>query len=182
MSSLDAKTEPKSTDKAENLRIEYQVIGADHIHLVNARFTIAGLYLAATGLLLQQAFSETNTPFAVYFICVLGAFLTIVVAIMEARTRRLIGICAERMRQIEEWEWGLNRQGYMSRIHPEGLPLTFEGAGYESDKAHFLGMRFSIFTHSFAFNTSCYAGTPGIASILLAMPPGMAAIPVRNIS
>jgi 2-polyprenyl-3-methyl-5-hydroxy-6-metoxy-1,4-benzoquinol methylase len=32
------------------------------------------------------------------------------------------------------------------------------------------------------FMMSCYAGTPGIASILLAMPPGMAAIPVRNIS
>jgi hypothetical protein len=91
----------------ENVRAAYEAIVDYHNGLVQTRFTVAGLYLAATGFLVSAWFNGVGplsgrAVAAYYVIPILGATLTAACWILEIRTYQLLENLAERGRTIEQ--------------------------------------------------------------------------------
>ncbi len=87
---------PNSDDK--NLPTIYNAIVDYHNNLVQMRFTIAGLCLAATGFLMNSWFSPKE-PYV--GIPILGIFLTVICILLECRTRFLLNGLGARGIKIE---------------------------------------------------------------------------------
>jgi hypothetical protein len=93
----------RAPDERENLRLMYEAIANYHGSLVNMRFTIAGLYLAATGFLAAAWFTglDSGLHLGYLLIPILGTTITLACWIMEIRTYQLMDNLFKRGRAIE---------------------------------------------------------------------------------
>jgi hypothetical protein len=74
----------------ENLGVGYNSIVEYHNNLVQVRFTVAGLSVAADGFL-ASAFFQTGSPeFSRILIAILGLILTFICGMLELRTLQLL--------------------------------------------------------------------------------------------
>jgi hypothetical protein len=82
------KNDPKIS--FENLSVGYNGIVEYHNNLVQIRFTVAGLSVAADGFL-ASAFFQTDSPeFSRILIAALGLILTFICGMLELRTLQLL--------------------------------------------------------------------------------------------
>jgi len=91
-------------DNRENLRMEYSALSQYHNSLVTFRLTLLGLFLAAIGFIVGDAW-----PIPLH-ICVLGLFITFCLYIFELRTRVLLESIARRGAKIEQNEWNFQSE------------------------------------------------------------------------
>ena len=91
--------------------------------LVNSRFTIAGLYVAAIGFLASAVLDNDATWIARAGGSLLASWLTLCLWILELRSRALFTNIAHRAIDIEHRTWGLTEQewyvGLFSRQYKE---------------------------------------------------------------
>lgn len=92
-----------------------------HTALVNSRFTIAGLYVAAAGFVAGAAFKDEITWDFRAGISLLATWLTLCLWILELRSRALFTNLAQRGIEIERSIWGLTGEramvGFFTRQH-----------------------------------------------------------------
>jgi hypothetical protein len=86
----------------KNLPIMYNAIVDYHNGLIQVRFTIAGLYLAATGFLVNSWFNIGYQISMYIIIPFLGISLAFVCWLLEMRTDQLMSNLAKRGLEIEE--------------------------------------------------------------------------------
>jgi hypothetical protein len=98
----------------EEIRLEYQTVVTYHTSLVNSRFTIAGLYVAAIGFLAGTVMKGDVTWPARAAGSVLGIWLTGCLWVLELRSRALFENLAHRGIEIEHRYWGLMGDDWMS--------------------------------------------------------------------
>jgi hypothetical protein len=72
-----------------------------HNKIVQARFTITGLYLAATSFLANSWFANPSKPTSIPAIPMLGIIFTVVCVLLEYRTHRLLKYVGARALCIE---------------------------------------------------------------------------------
>ena len=77
-------------DKPENLNAGYDGIVDYHNNLVQIRFTVAGLSIAADGFLASALFNTSAPLFSKIIISVLGIILTFICGMLEIRTFQLL--------------------------------------------------------------------------------------------
>jgi hypothetical protein len=107
----------------ENARAEYAAVAEYHSTLVNSRFTIAALYVAAMGFLASAVLDKEATWIARAGGSLLASWLTFCLWILELRSRALFTNVAHRAIDIEHRSWGLTGQewyvGLFSRQYKE---------------------------------------------------------------
>jgi hypothetical protein len=86
----------------DDLRIVYDAIVDYHNNLVHMRFTVAALYLAASGFLAGALFSGTGWAGPKAAVPALGLALSLIAWLREIRTYCLLENLAERGGQIEK--------------------------------------------------------------------------------
>ena len=111
----------------DDIRAEYNAVVSYHTALVVARFTIAGLVMAASGFL-PGSVLKTDVSLGVKTAgCALGAWLASAAWVLELRTRCLYTSLAHRGVDIEHRYWGLTGAdwytGFFSRQHKLPPPL-----------------------------------------------------------
>jgi hypothetical protein len=117
---LAIREKPKkySVDEA---RAEHGACVDYHTALVNSRFTIAGLYVAAMGFIATAVFKPDITWDFRAAVSLLACWLSICLWILELRSRALFTNIAHRGIQIERAHWGLVGEnlmaGFFSRQH-----------------------------------------------------------------
>lgn len=72
------------------LKEVYRSVVDYHNSLVNMRFTVAGLYIAGSAFLVNALFSDYQWCYTKITVCSLGLVLTLIVFIIEVRTRNLL--------------------------------------------------------------------------------------------
>ena len=85
-----------------DLQEVYRSVVDYHNNLVHMRFTVAGLYLAGSAFLVNVLFSEHQWWGTKITVCLLGLALTLIVFIIEVRTRYLLKNLGEFGGKIEE--------------------------------------------------------------------------------
>ncbi len=101
----------------ENIRTEYAAISAKLNQLPSFRFALAGFYVAAVGVI-----ASVGQPGEIHFVVLIG--LTIVLWIMDLRTRGLLSNIANRGIHIEREHWGYS--GWISYMTEEKPPSETE--------------------------------------------------------
>jgi len=133
-------------------RAEYAAVVAYHNGLVLSRFTIAGLYLTATGLLASLVLGRGPTWAATGAVSLLATWFTVCIWVLELRTRALYTNVAHRGIEIEHGPWSLVGgqwyQGFFSRQYKE-LPPAKQAEGVPAippapDSTRFLWSRKEI--------------------------------------
>ena len=89
----------------EDLRVEYQATNDFYIMIGGTRFTIAGFYLAATGLLGQFGLGSEASESQRCLVAVLGFLLGLIAWMLELRSRLLCREMWGRMVNIERNHW-----------------------------------------------------------------------------
>ena len=79
-----------SKNQSENLSAGYSGIVDYHNNLVQIRFTVAGLSIAADGFLASALFNTSVPLFSKIIISVLGIILTFICGMLEIRTFQLL--------------------------------------------------------------------------------------------
>ena len=74
----------------ENMSVGYNSIVEYHNNLVQIRFTVAGLSVAADGFLASAFFQPDSPEFSRILIAVLGLILTFICGMLELRTLQLL--------------------------------------------------------------------------------------------
>ncbi len=85
----------------KNFMATYKIIVKSHNALVQVRFTVAGLYLAATGFLVNSWFSIDHQRFFYFIIPMLGIILAVSCWLLEIRTNQLLKNFLDRGYKIE---------------------------------------------------------------------------------
>ncbi len=120
--------DPLSHPDPENLRTEYAAVHEYHGQLVNSRFTIAGLYVAAIGFLAGAVLGRDTAWPARASGSVFALWLTLCLWILELRSRALFENIAHRAIEIEHRHWGLTGRdwyaGLFSRQYKLPPPTT----------------------------------------------------------
>lgn len=93
---------PPPNAKDQNLREVYRSVVDYHNNLVHMRFTVAGLYLAGSAFLVNALFGGYQWCGTKIAVCSLGLALTVIVWIIEVRTRYLLKNLGEFGGKIEE--------------------------------------------------------------------------------
>jgi hypothetical protein len=97
-------------EETENLRTEYTALTSYSTTVVNFRFTVLGLYLAAVGIIL----GGKQPTWEIYFLLCL---ITICVFMIELRNQSLLKNISNRGMQIEHKYWGYSSDD-LSRLYP----------------------------------------------------------------
>jgi len=122
----------KRNHTPEDVRAEYEAVLSYHTALVNSRFTIAGLYVAAVGFLASAIFNKDVTWVGRAAASGLACWLTLCLWVLELRSRALYTNLAQRGIDIEHRYWNLVGndwyQGFFSRQYREP-PSTTESGG-----------------------------------------------------
>jgi hypothetical protein len=87
-------------------KTEYQCAYAYHNDLIKSRFTVAGLYLAATAVIVGKVV-ELREPMVICCICLVMAFVAFVCICLERRTRALYHMIGRRLAVLEKEGHGL---------------------------------------------------------------------------
>lgn len=74
----------------ENISVGYNSIVEYHNNLVQIRFTVAGLSVAADGFLASAFFQPDSPEFSKILIAILGLILTFICGMLELRTLQLL--------------------------------------------------------------------------------------------
>jgi len=118
----------KGNDNGENIRAAYSAIVDYHNNLVQIRFTVVGLFLAANGFL-ASGFFQTNTNELVnakFILPILGLLLTSSCLIIEIRNRQLFANLQFRGNHLEEYLGLQNDQGFFSLMENQPIgPRVF---------------------------------------------------------
>jgi len=132
----------------KNLSTIYDAIVGYHNTLVQVRFTIAGLYLAATGFLVNSWFSTVNQKSNYILIPFLGISLTLICWLLEVRTKHLLKNLGERGIMIEKRMY-LDYIGFFELMGHQPFP-----AQWPFKKSDIPSSEFSkcIVSHTFGFN------------------------------
>lgn len=101
------ETEKKPTKVPENIRSEYAAVVEYHGSIVNIRFTIAGLYIAAIGFIASAVLAKDTEWLARLGGAALAWWLTVCMGILELRSRSLYTNLAHRGIDIEHQHWCL---------------------------------------------------------------------------
>ncbi len=119
---------------SEDIRQEYSAVVGYHSFLVNSRFTIAGLYVAAIGFLAGAVLANDTTWITRACGSALASWITLSLWIIELKSRALLTNVAHRGIDIEHQYWDLVNNkwydGFFSRQYKE--PPKHD---YENDKA-----------------------------------------------
>jgi hypothetical protein len=113
----------------ENARTMHHAIVDCHNKLVQTRFTIAGLYLTATGFLANSWFGGLARGQSYYAVPVLGLVLTLVSWLLEMRTFQMLSTLITTGREIERGLKVDSKVGFFALIAdpsahaPARLPL-----------------------------------------------------------
>lgn len=97
----------KPVQEPDDVRSEYAAVVDYHGSLVNSRFTIAGLYVAAVGFIASAILAEDSTWVARVAGAFLACWLTICLWILELRSRALYVNLAQRGIDIEHHNFRL---------------------------------------------------------------------------
>lgn len=115
----------------EDIRSEYAAVVEYHNSTVSSRFTIAGLYVAAIGLIASAVLDKDATWVARAAGSLLACWLTVCLWIIELRCRALYTNLAHRGIDIEHRNWGLVGSewyvGFFSRQYKEPPNQSQEG-------------------------------------------------------
>ncbi|OOO01903.1 MAG: hypothetical protein USCGTAYLOR_01915 [Chromatiales bacterium USCg_Taylor] len=118
-----SETESKPSYGPDDARAEYQAVVDYHASIVSSRFTIAGLYVAATGFVAAAVFAADTTWWARFGGSAFALWLTVCLWILELRSRALFTNVAHRGIDIEHRCWGLVDgdwyAGFFSRQYKE---------------------------------------------------------------
>jgi hypothetical protein len=133
---MDHRQAPDAApDQAEDRRAEYAAVAEYHGHVVNSRFTIAGLYVAANGFLVSAVLSKDATWVGRLAGALLAVWVTGCLWVLELRSRALFTNVAHRAIEIEHEQWGLTGQhlnrGLFGRQYKEPPGTSAEGPGGE---------------------------------------------------
>ncbi|WP_133511439.1 hypothetical protein [Candidatus Thiosymbion oneisti] len=119
----DKKKESGNNYDPENIRQEYIAVVGYHGSLVNSRFTIAGLYVAAIGFLAGAILAKDVSWITRAGGSGLACWLTLSLWILELRSRALFTNVAHRGIDIEHNYWNLIDDewfdGFFSRQYKE---------------------------------------------------------------
>ena len=126
--------------KEEDARAEYSAVVGFHTTLVNGRFTVTGLYVAAVGFLAAAVLGKEISAVARVAGSGLGCWLTGCLWILELRNRSLANNICKRGIDIEHKYWGLTNSddwysGFFSRQYREPPESELEGCGLSRRKA-----------------------------------------------
>jgi hypothetical protein len=94
-----------SKEKFENLRSEYAAIVSFHENLLTARFTIAGLYLTAVGVMIGFFHSKDYGVATNVIVDIYAILITFCLWILEFRNRSLLDNITDRGIDIERNHW-----------------------------------------------------------------------------
>jgi hypothetical protein len=120
----------KDNNKCQNV---YQSISNYHNNLVQIRFTVAGLFLTASGFLIG-AWNNSTSPQIKIYLPVLGIFITIIILLLEIRNRSLLENLALRGLLIEKMIGIDKRIGffYLMQKQPYGPKDIFSNKRIEN--------------------------------------------------
>lgn len=123
-----------STYKEEDTRAEYAAVVGYHTAIVNSRFTVAGLYVAAVGFLASAVLGKDISPIIRVAGSGLACWLTVCLWVLELRSRALFTNLAHRGIDIEHRYWGLVEgedwySGFFSRQYKEPPEGELDGSG-----------------------------------------------------
>ena len=111
--------------KNNNLRAVYNAIIDYHNNLVQTRFTVASLVLAAHGFLAIGFFQNSCEDWSRTLIPILGIFLVIIFWIMEIRTHCLLKNLGKRGKKIEKILDIERKYGFFSLMKKQPLGPQF---------------------------------------------------------
>ena len=159
-------------DVYANLRAMYKAIVDYHNQLAQIRFTVAGLHLAATGILVSSWFGRSSAEQSYPAIPLIGLTITALCALMDVRTYQLLDNLGIRGGEIER-ELGISdARGFFALMRDQPMPARIRKRGKQ--------LNLLRVSHSFAlgglyaiillFWTSALLGT--MVGILLATVVG----------
>lgn len=134
-------------DKPENLDAGYDGIVDYHNNLVQIRFTVAGLSIAADGFLASALFNTSAPLFSKIIISVLGIILTFICGMLEIRTFQLLNKLLKGGFELEKAFGFKENQGVFSILMQNQIVPRFIGKPLKRSAK---GGRF-IFSHSVMF-------------------------------
>jgi hypothetical protein len=138
---------PSSSDDT-NLSLPYNAIVDYHNNLVQVRFTIAGLYLAATGFLVNSWFN--NIDHQKYgFLPILGISLALVCWLLEIRTCQLLDNLWKRGSAIENKMKVNSDIGFFALMKKQSIQGKWPFIKRELPSRKFFKY---IVSHTFGFN------------------------------
>jgi hypothetical protein len=111
-------------ETTETWRAVYDAIVDYHNNLVHMRFTVAGLYIAATGFLANSWFGDQRQPQAILSIPILGITLTLICLLLEKRTTQLLENLDERGLRIERRKRVGSRIGFFALMKEQELEAS----------------------------------------------------------
>jgi len=114
----------------DDLRAAYAAIADYHTSLVQTRFTIVGLFLAANGFLAIGFFQSGASALARIALPVIAIVLTVICWVLEVRTYHLLENLAGRGLELEKLLGYREDQGFFSLIAyqpigPRLIPMRF---------------------------------------------------------
>ena len=122
-------------ERMENARCEYTALQSYHDTIVNSRFTIAGLYVAAIGFMANAVFSKDATLGGRAAGSLLAGWLTVCLWVLEARSRAILVSLANRAIEIEHRVWGLVGESWYSGLYSRGYKVPPTEAEAEAQEA-----------------------------------------------
>lgn len=139
-----ASTPPRKTalapERRDALRMIFAAIVDYHTSLVQTRFAIAALYLAATGFLASSWFNGATGQRSSVLIPILGMFFTLVCWGLEIRTVQLMRNLARKGMAVERL-LGLRRGFFaLMRKQPFAARLPFRGPEIRPWLSHTLSL------------------------------------------
>lgn len=134
MKRMPRKPSPKPYGP-EEARAEHRACVDYHTALVNSRFTIAGLYVAAMGFIAGAVFKGEITWDFRAAVSLLACWLTVCLWILELRSRALFTNVAQRGIEIERRYWKLDGENIMAGFFSRQHKLPADTVAVESSTA-----------------------------------------------
>ena len=143
MNSISSNLDDKNLPTIYNAIVDY------HNVLIQVRFTIAGLYLAATGFLVNSWFNIDHQNCTYVFIPILGISLALVCWLLEIRTYHLLNNLGNRGKTIENSMKINSDIGFFALMEKQPLQPKWPFTQKELPQWTFFKC---IVSHSFGFN------------------------------
>jgi hypothetical protein len=167
----------------DDMRAEYTALSNYFQTVVSFRFTVIGFYIAFLGLIISQ-YKDISQSVNHYFIFSIFIVVTLVVWIIDLRSRVLYRGIGHRGKEIEKYKWRLseNKNSHPYYLHMMGgleeggdtkrLISEKEGKFENPDSINFLGFQFlfpkftkRLLSYSFAIDLLLF----GVFSISVCM-------------
>jgi hypothetical protein len=131
---------------SDDIRAVYSAIVDYHNNLVQTRFTVAGLVLAANGFLAGAYFQSVIPYCAKFSILVLGILMAFICWLLELRTHQLLANLGTRGLELEKSLGLSNEQGFFSLMEHQPISAQLLLTGVRLPSNNFTR---KFFTHSF---------------------------------